>query len=46
MIRSALNDKARVEITAGEIEAMHHDINRVIQDMAALQTRMDKLEEN
>jgi hypothetical protein len=28
MIRAAVNDITRVDVTAGEVEAMHDDINR------------------
>jgi hypothetical protein len=29
MIRSALNDIAKTDVTAGEVEAIHTDINRL-----------------
>jgi hypothetical protein len=29
MIRAAVNDIARVDVTAGEVEVMHDDINRL-----------------
>jgi DnaJ-domain-containing protein 1 len=32
MIRAALNDMARTNVTAGEVEAIHTDINRLNAD--------------
>jgi ubiquinone biosynthesis protein UbiJ len=37
MVKAAINDMARVNITAGEVAAMHDDIDRV-------QTRQDQIE--
>jgi hypothetical protein len=29
LIRAAVNDIARVDVTSREVEALHHDVNRV-----------------
>src|SRR5260370_40572791 len=44
MIRAAVNDIARVDVTAGEVEAMHDDINRLRTEVTELTVRVDELE--
>jgi Cu/Ag efflux protein CusF len=44
MIRAAVNDIARVDVTAGEVEVMHDDINRLRTEVTALTVRVDELE--
>src|SRR5262252_4171245 len=36
MIRGAVNDFARESVTAGEVEAIHHDLNRAQREIAEL----------
>jgi chromosome segregation ATPase len=43
-LRAAFNDFARTNVTAGEIEALHVDVNRVQAENAALQTRLATVE--
>ena len=43
-IRSAINDMARTEVTAGEVETLHHDVNRVQQGLADLEARVEVIE--
>jgi len=40
----AFNDFARTNVTAGEIEALHADVNRVQAENAKLQTRLPTVE--
>jgi chromosome segregation ATPase len=44
MIRAAVNDIARTDVTSGEVEALHHDLNRLQQDFADLTARVDLIE--
>jgi hypothetical protein len=44
MIRAAVNDIARVDVTAGEVEAMHDDINRLRSEVTELSVRVEVLE--
>lgn len=44
MIRAAVNDIARTDVTSGEVEALHHDLNRLQQDFADLAARVDVIE--
>jgi len=44
MTRAAINDMARVNITAGEVEAMHTDIDRTMARQDAMETRLATLE--
>jgi len=44
MTRAAINDIARINITAGEVEAMHTDINRTMSRQDAIETRLATLE--
>jgi hypothetical protein len=44
MTRAAINDMSRVNITAGEVEAMHTDIDRTMARQDAIETRLATLE--
>lgn len=46
MLRGAVNDIARENVTPGEIEALHHDVNRVMEQQKELAARIDALEGN
>lgn len=43
-LRAAFNDFARTNVTAGEIEALHADVNRVQAENAELQSRLATIE--
>jgi ubiquinone biosynthesis protein UbiJ len=43
-LRAAINDMARVNITTGEVEALHDDINRMQTKQLELETRITTLE--
>ncbi len=43
-LRAAFNDFARTNVTAGEIEALHADVNRVQAEATELQTRLATVE--
>jgi hypothetical protein len=43
-IRSAINDIERTRVSTGEIEALHHDVNRVQRGLAELGARVDAIE--
>jgi ubiquinone biosynthesis protein UbiJ len=43
-LKAAFNDFARTNVTAGEIEALHSDVNRVQAENAELATRLATLE--
>jgi prefoldin subunit 5 len=43
-LRAAINDMARVNITAGEVEALHDDIDRLQTKQLELETRIATLE--
>jgi len=43
-LRAAFNDFARTNVTAGEIEALHADVNRVQAENFELQTRLATVE--
>src|SRR5262249_30485126 len=45
MVRAAVNDIARENVTPGEVEAIHHDLNQLRHDMSALTARLEILEE-
>jgi hypothetical protein len=40
LLRAAFNDFARTNVTAGEIEALHADVNRVQAENAELSARL------
>lgn len=44
MLRAAINDMARVNITAGEVEALHDDINSIQERQTSIETRLATLE--
>jgi ubiquinone biosynthesis protein UbiJ len=44
LLRSAVNDIARTNVTSGEIGALHHDVNRVQQGLANLEARVEVIE--
>lgn len=44
MLRAALNDIARENVTPGEVAAIHHDLNRVMGQVNELAARVDVLE--
>jgi len=41
MLRGAVNDMAKESVTAGEMEAVHHDLNRMQLDIARLAARVE-----
>ena len=43
-LRAAFNDFARTNVTAGEIEALHADVNRVQAENAELEARLATVE--
>jgi ubiquinone biosynthesis protein UbiJ len=43
-LKAAFNDFARTNVTIGEIEALHADVNRVQAENAELSTRLATLE--
>ena len=43
-LKAAFNDFARTNVTAGEIEALHADVNRVQAENVELATRLATLE--
>jgi hypothetical protein len=44
LIRAAVNDIARVDVTSGEVEALHQDVNRVQAQNAELAAKVATLE--
>jgi len=44
LIRAAVNDIARTEVTSGEVEALHHDVNKLQQSVAELEVRLEAVE--
>ncbi|HKD24687.1 MAG TPA: hypothetical protein VKC66_02045 [Xanthobacteraceae bacterium] len=45
MVRAAVNDIARENVTPGEVEAIHHDLNQLRHDISALTARLEIIEE-
>jgi hypothetical protein len=45
MLRGAVNDPGRRNVTRGEVEAIHQDLNRLRHEMSAVTVRIDALEE-
>jgi ubiquinone biosynthesis protein UbiJ len=43
-LRAAINDMARVNITAGEVEALHADVDRMGTKQIELEARLSALE--
>jgi len=44
MLRAAVNDIARENVTPGEIQALHHDVTRLMGQQQELAARLDALE--
>src|ERR1700719_4812111 len=44
MSNAAVNDTARESVTPGEVEAIHHDLNRVVRELAELAVRLEAIE--
>ena len=44
MIRAAVNDMARTNLTSGEVEALHEDVDRVQGEVAELSVRVAAIE--
>jgi ubiquinone biosynthesis protein UbiJ len=44
MVKAAINDMARVNITAGEVEALHEEIDKIQAENAELATRLATVE--
>ena len=40
LLRAAVNDLARTDITAGEVQALHDDVDRALAGQAQLETRV------
>jgi hypothetical protein len=45
-LRGAVSDSARRNIARGEVEAIHHDLNRLRHEMSALTVRVDMIEDH
>lgn len=45
MLRAAVNDMARINITGGEVEALHADLDRLAVEQADIKTRLALLEQ-
>jgi ubiquinone biosynthesis protein UbiJ len=45
MVRAAINDIAKTNITSGEVEALHDDVNRLQDRQNELEARLLTLEE-
>jgi hypothetical protein len=45
LLRSAVNDIAKENVTPGEIEAVHQDLTQVQRDIVSIQVRLDQIEE-
>jgi chromosome segregation ATPase len=45
MIRAAVNDLAKENVTPGEIEAIHEDLNQLRQDVDSLITKVEVIQE-
>lgn len=46
MIRSAVNDIARSHVSTGEVEALHADVNSLLERMTTVEARLDTMESN
>lgn len=44
MLRAALNDLARENVTAGEVAAIHFELNRLAAQLSELAARVDILQ--
>ena len=45
LLRAAVNDFAKDNVTPGEVEAIHHDLNRLRHEMSELTVRVEMIEE-
>jgi hypothetical protein len=45
-LRGIVSDSARRNIARGEVDAIHHDLNRLRHDISALMVRVDMIEEH
>jgi ubiquinone biosynthesis protein UbiJ len=45
MLRGAVSDPSRRNVSRGEVEAIHQDLNRLRNDVSALTVRVDMIEE-
>jgi chromosome segregation ATPase len=43
-VRAAVNDIERTRVSAGEIEALHHDVTRMQRGLSDLTVRMERME--
>lgn len=46
MLRSVINDFAKTNVTSGEMEAVHFDLNRLQHQVGELDARLNLLEES
>lgn len=44
LLRGAVNDVVKESVTPGEVEAIHHDLNRLQQQVSELTARLDNME--
>ena len=44
LVKAAINDMARINITAGEVEALHDDIDRLAGEQSEIKARLNLLE--
>jgi ubiquinone biosynthesis protein UbiJ len=45
LLRAAVNDFAKENVTPGEVEAIHHDLNRLRHEVSELTVRVEMIEE-
>jgi len=45
LLRAAVNDFAKENVTPGEVEAIHHDLNRLPHEVSELTVRVEMIEE-
>jgi ubiquinone biosynthesis protein UbiJ len=45
LLRSAVNDIVKENVTPGEIEAVHQELTQVQRDVVSLQVRVEQIEE-
>src|SRR5258708_16653085 len=45
LLRAAVNDIAKENVTPGEVEAIHHDLNRLRHEVSELTVRVEMIEE-
>lgn len=44
MVRAAINDMAKTDITSGEVEALHQDLERLLRRQEELEARIGTIE--